>query len=198
MRERARLDRRAVVAEAARLADERGLGGVTLGEVAQRLGVRTPSLYNHIAGQDDLLRELAVEAARQLYAAFVDASVGRAGPDAVRALARAYRAFAKAHPGLYPALARAPAAGDVEAEAAARAIVDIVARVVAGLEPGDDAVHAVRAIRSALHGFVALEAAGGFGLPASVDASYERLVEVLIAGLASAPGAAPPPRRRSR
>jgi hypothetical protein len=42
---------------------------------------------------------------------------------------------------------------------------------------GADAVHAARALRSALHGFVSLEAAGGFGLPESLDESYDRLVE---------------------
>ena len=48
---------------------------------------------------------------------------------------------------------------------------------------GDAAVHAVRTVRSALHGFVALEAAGGFGLPVDLDASFDRLVATLAAGL---------------
>ena len=47
----------------------------------------------------------------------------------------------------------------------------------------DGTVHATRAVRSALHGFVSLEAAGGFGLPQDVDASYDRLVDLLDAGL---------------
>jgi hypothetical protein len=40
---------------------------------------------------------------------------------------------------------------------------------------GDDAVDATRALRSALHGFVSLEQAGGFGLPVDVDRSYDQL-----------------------
>ena len=48
---------------------------------------------------------------------------------------------------------------------------------------GDDAVHAVRTVRSALHGFVALEAAGGFGLPVDLEASFDRLVATIAAGL---------------
>ena len=50
---------------------------------------------------------------------------------------------------------------------------------------GDDAVHAARAFRSALHGFVGLEAAGGFGMPVDLDASFERLVATLAGGLAT-------------
>jgi hypothetical protein len=51
-----------------------------------------------------------------------------------------------------------------------------------GLE-GDDAIHATRVIRSALHGFVLLEAEGGFGLELSVDESFARMVAALDKGL---------------
>ena len=44
-----------------------------------------------------------------------------------------------------------------------------------GLE-GDDAVHAIRALRSAVHGFAAIEAAGGFALAVDRDASFEYLI----------------------
>jgi pimeloyl-ACP methyl ester carboxylesterase len=53
---------------------------------------------------------------------------------------------------------------------------------------GDDAVDATRALRSALHGFVALEATGGFGLPCDVDRSYHQLVAGLDVVLCSWPG----------
>ena len=51
-------------------------------------------------------------------------------------------------------------------------------------------IHAVRAVRAALHGFVALEAAGGFGLPVDREASFDRLVAALAAGLRPAPARA--------
>jgi hypothetical protein len=63
-------------------------------------------------------------------------------------------------------------------------VVDVVVAVLRGYGlAGDGAIHAVRIIRAALHGFVSLEAAGGFGIPLSVDASFERLLTVLHAGL---------------
>jgi len=52
-----------------------------------------------------------------------------------------------------------------------------------GAASDEQTVHATRAVRSALHGFVTLEAAGGFGLPQDVDESYNRLVELLDTGL---------------
>ena len=53
---------------------------------------------------------------------------------------------------------------------------------------GDDAIHAVRIVRAALHGFAALETGEGFGIPLDVDDTFARLVDVLDRGLESRPG----------
>ncbi len=37
------------------LADEKGVAGVTMRTIAGRLGVEAMSLYNHVAGRDDIL-----------------------------------------------------------------------------------------------------------------------------------------------
>jgi hypothetical protein len=121
-----------------------------------------------------------------------DAAVGRARDDALVAMAHAYRAYATGHPGRYAATQRAPAEEDPELVAAAAAAVEIVLAVLRGygLE-GDDAIHAARAVRSALHGFVALETGGGFGLPVALDTSYDRIVAALARGLAGAAATSP-------
>jgi AcrR family transcriptional regulator len=181
---RAGLDTERVVDAAARIADAEGLDAVTLAQVAAELGVRPPSLYNHVEGHGGLLRALAVRGVRELTAALREAAVGRSGTDALGATARAYRAYAHAHPGLYAATVAAPAPDDAEHQAAARETVDVVFAVLRAWSlEGDDAVHATRAFRSALHGFVGLEAAGGFGIPVDLDESFERLVATLAGGL---------------
>ncbi len=48
---------------------------------------------------------------------------------------------------------------------------------------GDAAVDATRALRSALHGFVTLEASGGFGLPQDIARSYDQLVAAMDVAL---------------
>jgi AcrR family transcriptional regulator len=173
-----------VVAAAAALADREGLEAVTLARLAADAGVRPPSLYAHVAGLDDVRRRLAIHGARELAVALRDAATGRAGGDALRAIAAAHRQYARAHPGTYLAAQRAPAADDVEARAAAAEVVDVLRAVLAGygLE-GDDAIHAARAVRSALHGFAMLEAGGGFGIKLGVDESFARMVDLLDQGL---------------
>jgi AcrR family transcriptional regulator len=184
MPSRAGLDRVAVIQAAADLADSEGWERLTLAMLAERLGIRTPSLYNHMAGLEGLRRDLAVLACRELAARLAQATIGKARDEAVLALAQAYRAFARERPGLYAAISRALDPTDQEAQAAAGAVVEIVLAVLAayGLH-GDDAIHTTRALRSALHGFVTLEASGGFGIPLDLDESFRRLVQLVLRGI---------------
>jgi AcrR family transcriptional regulator len=183
---RAGLDAKRVVDAAAPIADAEGLDAVTLARVAGALGVRAPSLYNHVDGRGGLLRALALRGVRELTAALRDAAVGRAGADGLGATARAYRAYAHAHPGLYAATVAAPPPDDPEHRAAASETVDVVLAVLRAWDlDGDEAVHAARTFRSAIHGFVTLEAAGGFGIPVDLDTSFDRLVATLAGGLAT-------------
>jgi AcrR family transcriptional regulator len=182
---RAGLTEDRVIGEAELLADEVGLSQVTLVALAQRLGVRQPSLYKHVDGMPALLRGVSVRAKVELGDVLGRAAVGRAGGQAIHALSSAYRHWALEHPGRYEAAQWAPRPGDLADEAASLAVVQICTDVLAayGLH-GDDAIDAVRALRSTLHGFVTLESAGGFGLPVDVDRSYERLVDGLVLAFA--------------
>ena len=175
-----------VVAAAAELVDRAGLEALTLNRLAAELKVQPPSLYNHVAGLDGLRRELALLSTRELGARLTAAAVGQSGPAALRALTAAYRAYILAHPGLYAAGLRGadPHAPDRELVSAQEQVVAVVLAVVASFGlVGADGLHAVRILRSAVHGFATLEAAGGFGLPLDCDESFRRLQEVLVRGL---------------
>lgn len=173
-----------VVDAAVAVVDAEGAPSLTLGAVADRLGVRTPSLYNHVDGLDDLRRRLTVRALAELRRRLERAAVGRSADDAVRSLAVAYRRFAVEHPGLYAATVPTSEVDDEAIRAAgAEALTVVIASLQAfGLE-GDDTVHAARTIRSAVHGFVSLELAGGFGLDVDVEASFDWLVDLVNEGL---------------
>ncbi len=184
MAERRGLSRAVVVDTAAGLADRDGFDALTLGAVAAELGVRPPSLYNHVSGLDGLRRDLALRGVLELGERIRDAAVGRAGADALTALAAAYRAYARERPGLYRALQRAPDAGDGELAAAAARLLQPVMAVLGGFGlEGDAAIHAARSLRSAMHGFVELERLGGFGIDVDLDRSYDWMIAVLSAGM---------------
>jgi AcrR family transcriptional regulator len=181
---RAGLDAEAVVGAAEELADAEGLEAVTLATLARQLGVRAPSLYAHIGGLPDLRRRLATRGRRRLAEALQSAAAGRARGDALAAVADAYRAYAREHPGTYAALQRAPDPDDEEATAAAAHAVDVFLAMLRGYAlEHDDAIHATRIVRAAVHGFVSLEANEGFGLPVDIDETFTRLTAVLDQGL---------------
>jgi AcrR family transcriptional regulator len=178
------LDQRVLIGEAAALADERGFDFVTLANLAERLNVRAPSLYNHIASADELLHQLALFAMKALAAEISRAAIGKNGRAGVLAVANGYRAFAKQHPGMYGATLRAPRPTDTAMLAVSEGMLDVLRAVLAPFDLDKDRlVHAVRAFRSVVHGFVSLEAARGFGLPQSTDESFQFIVLLFIAGL---------------
>lgn len=182
-----------MIAEAQALSDEVGLQELTLAALAERLGVRQPSLYKHVAGLAALQRELAIRAKTELAEVLARATAGRSRQAAVLAMAEALRGWAHQHPGRYAATVR-PLADDAEDSAASAAVVSVVVDVLAGYDlAGTAAIHATRALRSALHGFISIEAAGGFGLPVDLDDSYELLVETLCAGLLGTQRVSPGP-----
>ena len=189
---RAGLSREAVVGLALEVVDDGGpdgFSGLTLAQVASRAGVATPSLYKHVGSLAELRREISVRAVRDLTAVASRATVGTAGPDAVRAMAHTWRHYARAHPGRYVATQVGPDPDDpahAEHRAAAAESVAVAVATLRGFHlPEDGVVDAVRAARSAVHGFVTLELGGGFRMPQDVDRSFDVLVDMLVAGISA-------------
>jgi len=181
---RAGLSSAAVVGRAAEMLDDGGLEALNLAALAESLGVRVPSLYKHIEGMPGLRRGIMIRAKADLGRVMGQAAIGRSREDAIRGLSFAYRQWALQHPGQYPLTVLAPTPGDVEDAAATEDAIEVIFTVLAGYNlREDDAVHATRFLRSALHGFVSLETGGGFKLPVGLATSYDRLVDSVVTAL---------------
>lgn len=178
------LDRHSVIQTAAAIADAAGLENVTLAAVADRLGVRKPSLYNHINGLPELKRELAIWGTQQLTSAISEAAIGKAKKDAISAIAFAYRSFAHQRPGLYRAIIATPDRNCPGMQAAISNMMAVLKTVLTPYGLSDSAkTHAVRGLRSLMHGFVSLEAAGWFAAPLDREESYNQLINTFICGV---------------
>ena len=174
-----------VVTSAAGLADEIGFHTVTMGLLADRLGVRPPSLYKHVGGLADLQHRLATLAMTELSEVIRDAAQGRAGLDALTALLTAVRAYVTAHPGRYAATVGAEFTGpDDPLLAASVRIIGSIAAVLRGYGIGEAEMdHAIRTIRSTMHGFAMLEASRGFQWQADPDESFDWMIRFIDRGL---------------
>jgi AcrR family transcriptional regulator len=181
------LSRQAVVEAATAVVEADGIGALTLSRIARELDVKPPSLYNHVARLDTLRRDVALGAIEDLGRKLGAAAMGRTGSDALRAIALEFRAYATSHPGLYELTTRARPDDEEYATASMRPVEPVLA-ILRGYDLGEEeAIHAARTLRAALHGFVALESVGGFGLDVDVDESFEWLVARLADSLESLP-----------
>ena len=173
-----------LVTVAGQLADANGLDQLTLTQVAESLRIRLPSVYNHVSGLTGLRRDLAMLGGQQILARINREAIGKSVDEAVMDVSKAFRTYATEHPGLYQAAEHAPAEGDKEAQQLAGEIVGVVLAVLRPLKLGEtEAIHAVRGLRSIIHGFVMLERDGGFGMPVDHEESYEFLVKTYLVGL---------------
>lgn len=173
-----------ILQAATEIVDANGVDELTLTSLAQRLEIRSPSLYNHIDGLQDIRRLLSIHGLEQLRSELMRAAIGRAGDDAIREMAKAYVAFARSHPGLYEATLLTPSGEDAELNRVGQEIVDLVTQVLNAYRlEKSDSLHMARALRSILHGFASLEHRGGFGLPLDLDESLMEMTETFLAGL---------------
>lgn len=186
LRTRVKLDSQIIVAAAAEIADSNGLDKVTLTAVANYLEIRKPSLYNHIHGLPELKGQLAILATNQLRIKISDAAIGKAKHDAIVAIADAYRLFARERPGLYKAIVSSPDRNNLDLKIAIQKMIAVISTV---LEPynlnAEDKTHAIRSLRSLMHGFASLEEAGWFIAPIDREASYQRSIDIFIRGIES-------------
>ena len=180
------LDKTAVVKLPPTCSTAKEHAALTLNRLAGMLGIRTPSLYNHIDGMPGLMHELALLNLRRLAERLETAAIGRSGPEGLKAVAQAYRAYIKENPGLYLSSLRASGSQnppDAGQQAGEERVLRTVLVMLGSLGlSGEEAIHAARALRSAVHGFATLEIAGGFGLPLDLDESFARLIGMLVGG----------------
>ena len=182
---RAGLAPASVTEAGATLADEVGFDQLGMVLVAERLGVKTPSLYKHVDGLADLGHRIAVLAATELGDAIGQATQGRSDSEALRAAAQALRAYTKQHPGRYAALNSARPTGRDDPLVMARTrLLNAFAAALRGYRlRRDHEIHALRMVRSMMHGFVGLETADGFQIDTNIDASLDWIINFVDQGL---------------
>jgi AcrR family transcriptional regulator len=162
-----------------------GLDAVTMQAVAERVGVRAPSLYKRFHDRGALIAAITAEAfddlGRRLGPSAAEADPGTG----IRSAADAYRDFAHASPRSYELLFMNLPAGSrppVEHNAAAAApLLALTERLVGR----DAALEAARLVTAFAHGFISMELSGAFRLGGDLDEAYRYGVDVLIAALAA-------------
>ncbi|NEC63211.1 TetR/AcrR family transcriptional regulator [Streptomyces sp. SID9727] len=172
----------------AELADEAGFDRVTVSALARRFDVKVASLYSHLKNSQDLRTRIALLALEEMADRGAAALAGRAGKDALSAFGDVYRDYAREHPGRYAA-AQMTLDPEAAAASAGRRHSRMTRAILRGYDLTEpDQTHAVRLLGSVFHGFVSLEAQGGFSHSApDAQESWTRTLDALDALLRNWP-----------
>jgi AcrR family transcriptional regulator len=179
-----RLSRDSIVNAALTFLDREGWDALTINALANQLGTKGPSLYNHVQSLDDLRRTVRMRVVGDIIDMLNTVGQGRTRDDAVMVMASAYRSYAHHHPGRYSAFTRMPLGGDDPeftdaTRAAAAPVIEVLASY--GLQ-GENAFYAALEFWSAMHGFVLLEMTGAMN-GIDTDAVFTDMVMRLATGM---------------
>lgn len=162
---------RDIVFEARKIVDEQGIEALSMRNLAQRLGIRAPSLYKHLANKESL-ESLLISIGFEEQAGLFE-SVLRSSREPLLAMARVFRAYAQDHPGLYRLMYDRKLNRELLREGSEqRAVIPVV--MAAG---GDRDL--ARAAFAFAHGMTILELNGRFPPDADLDAAWRRGITAL-------------------
>lgn len=186
MSPRAGITNKVIITTAIEIANVEGLKEVTMANVAKRLGIKSPSLYNHINGLSDIMNLLTLRALEDLYQLLKQAimDVDEMKREAIYPLSVAYLTYAREQPGLYALTIESASKKGEEISTVANQIIELLTDVLKPFNLNEeDTIHAIRSLRSILHGFASIENQKGFGMPVAVNESFHYLIATFIEGL---------------
>lgn len=178
------LTKERIVDMALKQIEMQGLSAFSLRTLAASLEVQVSSLYNHIAGQQELLTEVGLRAVDMLIERENAAIRGKEKDEALYSLADEYRRFAMEHKELYQIIMDVHILEIPVLETAAKKIIGPILSILSQYGLNEETqFHYQRILRSIIHGFFAHETSGGFTASISRDASYHLAIACVIDAL---------------
>lgn len=164
------------------LADEIGINQVTFPKLAEKLGIKYPSLYNHFKNMDDLKIEMTIYHLKELNLKLMQNLVGKSGKEAIETFAYIYRDFAFENRTAYGLYVNIPSTKSEEVILLAKETNNIILRILNFyIKDEIQLIHQSRALRSLLHGFVSLYSFGYFhNHEISLEESFQLMIDDFI------------------
>jgi len=186
MMQKRNLTKEKIIETAVLLADEIGINQITFQKIAEKLGIKYQSLYNHFANIGNLKIKMTVYLLTNLNLELMQRLVGKSGEIAIREFAYAYRDFAFENKTAYGVYMNVPSTQDDDVKRLADGI-NIIIRKILNYYIKDESltIHKSRELRSLLHGFVSLSAHGYFQNPVNLEKSFQIMIDDFITSILS-------------
>ena len=174
-----------VIAAAVELVEANGFAKLTLSDLANKLEIKSASVYNHFNNIEEIQCGVGIYAVKALKQALAEATSGKIRKEAIVALANAYRSFYRERPELYKAFIALHVVHEPETEQHIRNMVEEIFKAMSAYELTEvQRIHWERTLRSTMHGFASYEDAGWFrSLPADLDDSYCLAIRNILASM---------------
>ena len=173
-----------VIDTASQIADENGLHGVSLKIVAERLNIKTPSLYNHIENLDDLLREIAHQGMRSMNKRMEQSAIAKSGDLAIKAVGIEYLNFMIEHPGVYETIQWATWNGSAETSEIFGNYLTLLRKLVLSCQVREEYIDEILNILTGiLHGYTTLQLRYAFDNPDQVRANLSNALDIVLSGI---------------
>lgn len=179
-----RVSKALVIETASQIADEQGLNNLSLKAVAEKLNVRTPSLYNHIESLDDLLREVAHKGMRSMNEQMAHTAIGKSGDAAMKSVSVEYLNFVIEHPGVYETIQWATWHGTDETAQIFENYINILSTIISSYNfPSESTEEILNLFTGLLHGFTTLQVRYAFSNPQKVRNELCNAVDTVLLGI---------------
>ena len=140
-----------ILQSAMEIVDNIGAENLTLKVLADKLGVRSPSLYNHFNSLSDLHTALMLYGWKQLEYRVMQAAIGKSKDDAIKSMCAAYLNFTLEHLGLFNIMQSYNQHISQETIAATSGLIETIRQVLSAYNLSEKyEVHTIRVFRSFL------------------------------------------------
>lgn len=174
----------AVIQAASDIADEKGLNNLSLKTVAEKLNIRTPSLYNHINCLDELLRAVAHKGMRQMNERMKQAAIGKTGAVAIKAVSIEYLNYMIEHCGVYETIQWATWHGTEETSAIFDDYLSLLLTLIKSCDFNPTHTNEIlNMLTGIIHGYTTLQLRYAFSNPDKVRSDLCDALDTLLSGI---------------
>ena len=167
----------AVIKATSDLADEKGLNNVSLKAVAQKLNIRTPSLYN-------LLFEVATNGMRDMNERMMKIAVGKIGKEAIKLVSIEYLNYMIEHPGVYETIQWAVWHGTEETATIFNNYLSLLTTLIQSCSLNKDkTLEILNMLTGIIHGYTTLQFGNAFSASDKVRFELAEAIDTLFVGI---------------
>lgn len=169
---------------AVKLANENGLYYLSITTLAEALGIKKPSLYNHMNSIDDVLRDIMIYGWKKVSIELVEGLKNENPMENLKNYGNRFYEYTISNPGVFEAMLWYNKYKDAELEEATEGVYAFFFEQTDRLNIGrEKANHLLRTYRAFLEGFIMLVIHNAFGNPISIKESFDISLNVLVQGM---------------